>query len=270
MAVFLLPAVIFLCVFFFVPLVALVVTSFGDPLWTVKSYAELVSRPLYFVVFRNTLEISLLSTALTLLAGYPVAYHLSRQSERRRAILIIFVLLPFWTSILVKSFAFTVLLGQSGIINTSLVSLFGEQARIPLLFNRVGVAVGMAHFLLPFMIFTILASLLTQNSALRMAAEIMGAGRVRIFWRITLPLSMPGVLAGSLICMILSMGMFITPALLGGRGDIMISNLVDFHVRETLDWNVAAALAVCLIGITAILTLMLARVRGGQLLDTAR
>lgn len=269
MAVFLAPAIAFLCISFLVPLVVLVTTSFGEPLWTLKNYAELVSRPLYLVVFRNTLEISLLSTAFTLLAGYPIAYHLARQSQRRRALLIILVLLPFWTSILVKSFAFTVLLGQNGIINTFLAAALGEQARLPLLFNRAGVIIGMAHFLMPFMVFTVLASLLNQNPDLRQAAEIMGSGRIRIFCRITLPLSMPGVLAGVLLCMILSMGMFITPALLGGRGDIMISNLVDFHVRETLEWNVAAALAMCLIGITAILTFMLSRVKGGQLFDTA-
>ena len=131
MAAFLAPAIAFLCISFLVPLVVLVTTSFGEPLWTLKNYAELVSRPLYLVVFRNTLEISLLSTAFTLLAGYPIAYHLARQSQRRRALLIILVLLPFWTSILVKSFAFTVLLGQNGIINTFLAAALGEQARLP-------------------------------------------------------------------------------------------------------------------------------------------
>lgn len=269
MIVFLLPTVAFLCISFVVPLVVLVATSFSEPAWTLKHYAELVSRPLYLLVFRNTLEIAVFSTLFTLLTGYPVAYHLARQSERRRAFLIILVLLPFWTSILVKSFAFTVLLGQNGIINTLLVDLLGPQARLPLLFNRVGVIIGMAHFLLPFMIFSILASLLNQNPDLRKAAEIMGSGPIRIFCRITLPLSMPGVLAGALLCMILSMGMFVTPALLGGRGDIMVSNLVDFHVRETLDWNVAAALAMCLIGVTAVLTVLLSRVRGGQLLGAS-
>ena len=139
-----------------------------------------------------------------------------------------------------------------------------------LLFNRPGVIIGMTHFLLPFMVFTILASLVTQNPDLRRAAEIMGAGRVRIFWNVTLPLSMPGVLAGVLFCMILSLGMFVTPALLGGRTDLMISNLVDFHVRETLNWNVAAAVSMCLILLTAVFTIMLARIRGGQLFEAAR
>lgn len=266
---FLLPAIVFMALVFLVPLLLVMYTSVTDPGYTLAHYAELVSRPLYAVVMQNTLEISALSTILTLLLGYPIAYHLAKQPPRKRALLLILVLLPFWTSILVKSFAFTVILGQSGIINSILVNLFGEGARIKLLFNRPGVVIGMSHFLLPFMVFTILASLLAQNPDLRRAAEIMGAGRIRIFWSITLPLSLPGVTAGVLLCMILSMGMFVTPALLGGRGDLMISNLVDFHVRETLNWGVASALAVCLIVVTGVFTLLLSKVKGGQLVEGA-
>lgn len=269
MIVFLIPLVVFTVAVFLLPLLVVVVTSVSEPGWTLVHYRELVSRPLYALVLKATLEISLLSTLATLLIGYPIAYHLARQSPRRRAFLIILVLLPFWTSILVKSFAFAVMLGQNGIVNSALVALFGEVARTKMLFNRAGVVIGMTHFLLPFMVFTVLASLVTQPPELRRAAEIMGAGPLRVFARITLPLSMPGVLAGSLLCLILSMGMFVTPALLGGRTDMMVSNLVDFHVRETLNWNVASAIAVCLIVLTGILTLLLARVRGGQLLDTA-
>ena len=269
MLVFLAPLVVFMVAVFLLPLLLVAWTSVTEPGLTLVHYKELVSRPLYAVVLKNTLEISVLSTLLTLAIGYPIAYHLARQPPRRRAFLIILVLLPFWTSILVKSFAFTVLLGQNGILNSGLVALFVDAARVKLLFNRPGVVIGMTHFLLPFMVFTVLASLLAQGPELRRAAEIMGAGPIRIFCRITLPLSMPGVLAGSLLSLILSMGMFVTPALLGGRSDVMVSNLVDFHVRETLNWNVAAAIAVCLIALTGVLTMLLARVRGGQLLDTA-
>lgn len=270
MAVFLVPAAAFMAATFLVPLLVVLYTSLvGDDGFTLQYFRELTSRPLYLTVLRTTMEISCLSTLFTLLLGYPIAYHLSRTSQRRRAFLIILVLLPFWTSILVKSFAFTMILGQNGLINTALAAVFGEGAKVKLLFNRVGVVVGMTHFLLPFMVFTVLASLVNQNPDFRRAAEIMGAGKLRIFARITLPLSMPGVLAGILFCMILSMGMFVTPALLGGRTDLMISNIVDFHVRETLDWNVAASVSVSLIVVTAIFTVLLARVRGGQLFDTA-
>ena len=259
---FVAPCLIYLAAVFLLPLLVVAYTSLvGDGL-TLRYCAEL-TRPLDLKVLRTTLEISLASTGLTLLLGYPVAYHLAKQSPRRRALWIVFVLLPFWTSSLVKSFAFTVLLGQNGILNTLLRHVTGPAGGLKLLFNRPGVILGMTHYLLPFMIFTILASLVQQNPDLRKAAEIMGAGRLRIFWRITLPLSLPGVVAGVRLSLILSMGLFVTPALLGGRQDVMMANLVDFHVRETLDWNVASAIAVVLVALTGLLTLGLARVRGG-------
>ena len=263
--VFLVPACLFMCAIFLLPLLLVVYTSFGGPEPTLASYAELVSRPLYVNVLWNTLQISAASTLATVLLAYPIAYHLARQTPRRRALLLILVLLPFWTSILVKSFAFTVLLGNSGTLNSLLTALFGDGARVKLLFNRPAVLIGMTHYLAPFAVFSILASLLAQNPELRRAAEIMGAGRLRIFLTITLPLSLPGVLAGALLAMILSMGMFVTPALLGGRTDLMVSNLVDFHVHETLDWNAASALAVCLIVVTGLLAGLLSLVRPGQL-----
>ena len=263
--VFAYPAMLFLTLAFLLPLLVIVYTSFGGIAITVSHYADLVARPLYVKVLWNTVVISGLSTCLTVLLAYPIAYHLARQPPRRRTRLMILVLLPFWTSILVKSFAFTVLLGQEGLLNSMLTALFGDAARVKLLFNRPAVLIGMTHYLLPFAVFSILSSLLAQNPELRRAAEIMGAGRWRIFATITLPLSLPGVLAGGLLSMILSMGMFVTPALLGGRSDLMISNLVDFHVRETLDWNAASALAVCLIVVTGTLAALLVQVRPGEL-----
>lgn len=260
-----LPTAVFMAAVFLVPFAMVVWTSIGGAQPTLAHFAELISRPLYYRVLQNTLEISVLSTLATLLIAYPIAYHLARQPARRRAFLMIFVLLPFWTSILVKSFAFTVLLGENGLVNTALRAIFGQGAAIKLLFNRPGVVIGMAHYLLPFMVFTVLNSLLAQSPDLRRAAEIMGAGRLRVYWSITLPLSLPGVLAGSIMCVIMSFGMFITPALLGGRSDLMISNLVEFHVRETLNWNVAAAISVALVLVTGAMTMLLARLRGDQL-----
>jgi ABC-type spermidine/putrescine transport system permease subunit I len=262
---FALPAAMVMAAVFLIPFALVAWTSVGGAELTLAHFGELLSRPLYLRVLRNTLEISVVSTAATLLIAYPIAYHLARQSPRRRAFFMIFVLLPFWTSILVKSFAFTVLLGENGLINSALRAMFGAGIGMKLLFNRPGVIIGMAHYLLPFMVFTILTSLLAQSPDLRRAAEIMGAGRVRIFWNITLPLSAPGILAGSIICVIMSFGMFITPALLGGRADLMISNLVEFHVRETLNWNVAAAISIVLVAVTGAMTMLLARMRGDQL-----
>ena len=178
-AVFVIPATIFMAAAFVAPLLMVVATSVGGTDLTLAHYKELVSRPLYITVLWNTLQISALSTIATILLAYPIAYHLARQPPRRRAFLLILVLLPFWTSILVKSFAFTVLLGRDGTLNTALIWLFGPGARLPMLFNRPAVLIGMTHYLIPFAVFSILASLLAQNPELRRAAEIMGAGRLR-------------------------------------------------------------------------------------------
>ncbi|MBZ9964651.1 ABC transporter permease [Mesorhizobium sp. BR1-1-2] len=265
MIIFVLPIAAFFVVFFLLPLGMVVLASLFDPVLTGSNYQELFTSLLYVRVLRSTLEISGLSTIMTLLIAYPVAYHLYKQPPRRRTMLMTLVLLPFWTSILVKSFAFTVLLGQDGVINTIARALFGPETGLKLLFNRPGVIIGMAHYLLPFMIFAILTSLMAQNPDLRRAAEVMGAGRLKIFRSITLPLSLPGVGAGCLICIVLSLGMFVTPALLGGPKDMMLANLVEMHIRQTLDWGLAAALTVMLIVMTAALSALISRIRGGGL-----
>jgi ABC-type spermidine/putrescine transport system permease subunit I len=263
MAWFIAPAVLMLLAFFAAPVLLVVATSFGFPTLTFDNYMEIGRDGLYVTVMLTTLQISAMSTLLALLLGYPVAYHLARMPARRRSFFMMLVLLPFWTSILVKSFAFAVVLGNSGILNSLVVAAFGESFRMPLLFNRLGVLIGMSHYLLPFMVLAILNSLLALDPQLKRAAEMVGAGKLRIFLKITLPLSATGITAGCLMCFILSLGMFITPALLGGRSDLMISSVIEFSVRETLNWGLASALGVVLVIITAALMglMSLARAR---------
>ncbi len=176
----------------------------------------------------------------------------------------VMVLLPFWTSILVKSFAFTVVLGTNGFINQAIMAVLGPEQGVKLLFNRVGVMIGLAHFFIPFMVFPILTSLLAISPDLPKAAQLMGSGPVRIFFKVTLPLSMPGVIAGSLLTFILALGFFITPRLLGGRHDIMMANLVDLYTRETLNWTLASSISVILLLLSLVLIFILTRVPGGK------
>lgn len=232
--------------------------------FTLKAYQNLAGSTLFYRVLGSTLQISLLATLASLVLGYLIAMHLAPMEAHRRTPYMVMVMLPFWTSILVKSFAFGAILGERGLVNRAIVWLAGDSYRMELIFNRLGVIIGMTNYLLPFMVFPILASLLAQNRTLHRAAEIMGAGPVRIFLRITLPLSLPGVLAGVLMTMTLSMGMYITPALLGGRKDMMMANLVDFYTRQTLDWNLASAIAMVLLAMSIILIGLLMRVRQGQ------
>ncbi|WP_377811188.1 ABC transporter permease (plasmid) [Azospirillum sp. A29] len=254
---------------------AILLYPLGLTLWTslydgqlsgqlsLRAYAELASSTLFLKVLRNTFEIAITGTLVSLIFGYPVAMHLAAQPPRRRTACLVMVMLPFWTSILVKSFALVAVFGNQGLVNQLLGFLSGGQINLPMMFNRVGVVLGMINFLLPFMILSILGSLLALDRRLVLAAETMGAGPLRIFWKIILPLSMPGVVAGVLINVTLSIGMYITPALLGGRQDMMVANLVDFYTRQTLDWTAASATAVALLAISGLLVAMLGRVRGG-------
>lgn len=229
---------------------------------TIEGYRELLTGPLFFRVLWTSLEIDVMATAIALVAAYPIAYHLSRQTSRRRMVLSGLVLLPLWTSVLVKSLAFIVVFGDSGIVAAGLRWLGLEPPQM--MFNRTGVLIGLVHYFIPFMAFPILSSLLQRDPSLEKAARIMGAGRLRIFWRIIVPLSMPGVLAGCLLSFILCLGFFVTPALLGSRKDVMLANLIDFYLRQTFDWTIAAAASVLLLMLSAVFIVLLARVPGGR------
>jgi len=261
-ALFLAPAIAVTAAVFLIPLGQIAYTSLDGPALSGRAYVELASSGVFWRVLYNSFETSLGSTLACVLLGYPIAYHLSRVSPRRRTIYAIFVLLPLWTSILVKSFAFTVILGENGIINNILRFLAGPRAAVALLFNSVGVLVGMVHYLLPFMVFPILVSLTAQGDHLHLAARVMGATRLRIFLQITLPLSLTGVLAGCIMTTVLSLGVFVTPALLGGRRDVMMANLIDFYTRVSLDWAAASAIAIILLVVTSALLITLLRLPG--------
>jgi len=268
---FLLPLVIFMCAVFVVPMAFVIGTAFvqeGTHQFTLQFFERFFSNELYLRVLYTTLEIAFVSTAVTLLLGYPLAYYLAAQPPRKRIYLSMLLLLPFYTSILVKSFAFSVILGHQGLVNAIIRFFFGEGAGLELLHNRVGVIIGITHDMLPFLVFPILVSLLAQDPALHRAAEIMGAGRLRIFWKVTFPLSLPGLLAGVFLVVIRAMGQYAVPALLGGRQDMMMANLVGFHISQVLDWNMAAAISLVLLGVSAIFLVALGRVRGGDLLGS--
>ncbi|PRG59016.1 ABC transporter permease [Burkholderia multivorans] len=250
------PATVFLFLVVFVPLMYVVYTSVwvNDGL-SFSAYRRLFGSELFLRTLWSTFQISVSASLCSLLLGYPIAMHLAKQTPKKRALYMVLVLVPFWTSILVKSYAFTVLLGRDGLVNKLLSVLFASQVQLPMLFNRFGVMVGMTNYLIPFIVFPVLASLLAIDQSLYRASEIMGAKPPRIFFRITLPLSMPGVAAAALSTTVMSMGFFVIPALLGGRKDAMMSNLVDFYTRETMDWNMASAIGVILLGIVTIAAL---------------
>ncbi len=272
-ALLLLPAVIFLVLFYGYPVAAMLSRSFSDPTWGLQNFQPLVQArstldvfgaalPMnaFIRVFGITLQIALVVTLITLLLGYPVAYALSSISPSRANLLMILVLIPFWTSILVRSYAWMVLLGQEGIINEALISSGIRTEPMQMLNTRLAVYLGMVHILLPFMILPLYAVMRGIDRNLPRAAENLGAPPAAVFRRIFLPLSLPGVAAGCLLVFILGLGFYITPALLGGQKDVMISMLIQQQISQ-LKWGFGAALALVLLiialGIYALFTRLL-------------
>ena len=249
----LIPSLAFLLVIFVYPLSLILLKSFIDPVPTLKHYLQFFGNPTYFKVLLITFKISLTVTLLSLLLGYPIAYLLSRVSDKTRNYLMILVLIPFWTSLLVRNYAWMVFLGREGVLNRILVGLGLIESPLGLLHTTFAVNVGMVHMMLPFMILAILGVMKGIDLGLLKAAASLGAGSFQTFVRVYFPLTLPGVAAGSLLVFIFSLGFFITPALLGGRGDMMISMLIEAQVSELLNWGFGSALAVILLVTTLIL-----------------
>ncbi len=267
-AILVAPATLFMLAVYAVPLAYVGVVSTvpdGGDVFTLDAYRKLLGSALFARVAWTTLEISALATLVSLLLAYPIALFISYRSARTRAFLMVLILVPFWTSILVKTFAFTVLFGEAGMVNRLLQSV--GLPTVKLLFNRTGVIIGMTHYLVPFLMLTILTSLRSIPPELPRAAAIMGAGRFTTFRKVILPLSLPGVMAGCTLVFILSLGFYVVPALLGGRQDVMLANLVEFYMREALDWHTASAIAMILLLAAGVIAMALSRTRAGAALS---
>jgi len=201
-------------------------------------------------------------TVLCLILGYPVAYLLASLPTRTSNLLLIVVLLPFWTSVLVRTTAWVVLLQREGIINGLLVGTGILSAPVQLVYNRVGVYVAMTYVLLPFMVLPLYGVMKGIPPISMRAALSLGARPVTAFWRVYLPQSLPGITAGTLLVFISAIGYYITPAMVGGANDQMISYFIAFYTNQTLNWGMAAALSFILLAATIILYLLYNRLVG--------
>lgn len=257
-AIFMSPAAMIAAAIVLPPLFYVLFTSVHGPALSLAAFGAVLTSRLFRDTLSATLIIAGLSSLLSLILGFVVALHLARQTARRRAGLMVLVLVPFWTSILVKCFAFTIILGREGIINNILSWIFGTKIQLSLVLNLVGILVGMTNYLIPLVVLPVLSSLLAIDGAIYRAASLMGAKPARIFWTVTVPMSLPGVFAALLSIFVLSLGSFVLPALLGGGKDPMLSNLVDFYNRQVLDWPKASAISVVLFGMAFILAAPLA------------
>ncbi len=246
----LVPAVLYLLIFYLYPLSRMILLSFQEPKgggWTFMHYVHFFTSSIYLDRLLFTFQIVLVVTVLCVLLGYPVAYLLSTTPTRIRNLLLIMVVIPFWTSILVRTYAWMVLLGRAGIINQFLSSMGLIDTPLKLMHNTLGVYIGMVHVLLPFTILPMYSVMERIDRALLQAALNLGANRWHTFWQIFFPLSLPGVASGALLVFIIALGFYITPALLGGTSDIMISNLIDTQINSLLDWEFGSAISVVLL-----------------------
>ncbi|MDP7497940.1 MAG: ABC transporter permease subunit [SAR324 cluster bacterium] len=243
------PAFLFLGFFFVYPVVLLLSLSFlnSNGEITLEHYGRLATTPLYFKVLVITLKTAGWTTLLAVVGGYPVAYLLASVRPSTRNSLLIWVLMPFWTSFLVRTFAWIVLLGRNGAVNDLLQVLGIIDRPLKIIYNFTGVLIGMTHALMPLAVLTMLSVMLNINANLPKAASTLGARGGQVFWRIFFPLSLPGVAAGGLLVFITSIGFFITPALLGGMRDTMIVQVIIFQIHEVLNWKFAGAVSMLLL-----------------------
>jgi putative spermidine/putrescine transport system permease protein len=252
------PALAFLAVVFAYPVVQLLWLSVVDRggALTGTHYARLVGSPVYWQVLLITFKIAGWSTVLCILGGYPVAYLLATAGARWRGALTLCVLLPFWTSFLVRTFAWIVLLGRNGAVNGLLRAAGVTDAPAELIYNFTGVMIGMTHALMPLAVLTMLAVMEGIDPNLARAASTLGARGGQTFWRVYLPLSLPGVAAAGLLVFITALGFFITPALLGGRRETMITQVIIEQVQDLLNWAFAGAISMLLL-VSAVLVFYL-------------
>ena len=243
-----LPALVLLFFFFLFPVVRML--GFSVEAGTLDWYAKALGEGLYLEVFWNTFEIALFVTAICLLLGYPLGFLIATTTPVWTTLGFIFVLLPLWTSVLVRTYAWMVLLGRNGVFNRWLIDIGLIADPLPLLNNFSGVLIGMVHVLLPYMVLPIYGAVRRLDPALVAAAEGLGASSWRIFWRVYLPLTLPGIFAGATIVFVLSLGFFITPALLGGGKVMMLAVLIEQQIHQTLNWPFAAALSAVLLALT--------------------
>jgi spermidine/putrescine transport system permease protein len=232
-----------------------------EPPWTLESYTRLLD-PLYAAIFARSFAMAAAATAICLVAAFPVALFLSRAGARRNLYLQL-VILPFWTSFLVRTYAWLFLLRDTGLFNTALIAVGAIREPLPLLYNDGAVLLGLVYGYLPFMVLPLYATLERMDPSLAEAAADLGARPWTVFWRVIAPLSLPGVRAGCVLVFIPCLGAYLTPDLLGGGRTVLIGNLVQNQFTSARDWPFGAALSVGLMLLVGALVVLLMR-RGGE------
>ena len=248
------PALGAVALLLLLPLVFIVVYSFWlrsavgpDTVgFHLDNWQRALTDPFYRYILLNTLKIAAITTVLCAVLGYPAAYFVAR-SRGNKVILLLLLMLPFWISYIIRTMSWINILGSSGALNTALMMLGITSEPIRMLYNEASVILGLVHFLLPFMVLNVFVSLDGIDTSLEDAANSLGATRWQAFTQVTLPLSLPGLAAGGLLCFVLAAGSYVTPVVLGGPRDAMFANLVYEAIITQLNWPMGSALSLLLL-----------------------
>jgi spermidine/putrescine transport system permease protein len=263
------PTMIYLLLFLLLPLLLVVVLSvmtrgtYGNVVYQLnfENYPRLLD-PLYLRILGYSLFTATATTLATILIGYPLAYYIARTGVRQRSILIFLILVPFWTNFIIRIYAWIMILRTEGLLNGVLLGLGAIQAPLEILYTPTAVLIAMVDEFLPFMVLPLYTSLEKVEMAQLEAAADLGARPWRAFWRITLPLSVPGIVAGSILVFIPAMGMFVVPDLMGGAKTVLVGNLIRNQFLTARDWPFGAAASMLLLIITLVFTLIYTRQSG--------
>jgi spermidine/putrescine transport system permease protein len=263
------PTLFYLAIFIIIPLGLVIVLSFltrgpyGNVVYkfNIENYLRLVD-PIYFRVLVDSLLIAAGTTVASILIGYPLAYFIARSPERQRSLLLFLILIPFWTNFIIRAYAWIMILRSEGLLNNLLIGLHLISAPLDILYTPTAVMIGMLYEFLPFMILPLYTSLeKIEHSQLEAAADL-GARPWRAFLRVTLPLSVPGMVAGSILTFIPAMGMFVIPDLMGGAKSVLVGNLIRNQFLTARNWPFGAAASMVLLVATLVITLIYTRKTG--------
>ncbi|MFV0473805.1 MAG: ABC transporter permease [Pikeienuella sp.] len=254
-----LPALAVMILFYILPVLNIWGISVSEPQPGFANYEKMLDSNAVKVSFVLTFRIAAITTIACLLLGYVVAYTITHFVGRVRPLMLGLVLLPFWVSVLIRSFAWIVLLGRSGIVNDTLTDLGMISAPVRFMHNELGVLIAMVHVMLPFAVLPMLTNMRDIPDSYMKAARGLGASEWRAFREVYFPQTLPGVFSGGLLVFVLSLGFYVTPALLGGGRVMMISEYITYQIQEFLNWGMGAALSVVLLVATALVLIVAGR-----------
>ena len=247
---FAMPAILLLAAFFVIPVVFLLTRSVTEPQWGLQNYATLVGSATYAKVFFNTFFVAGVVTLVTVLIAFPVAWALAIMPARWSAVVFAIILLSMWTNLLARTYAWMVLLQQTGLINRMLKAVGVIDQPLQLTNNLVGVTIGMVYIMLPFMILPLMGVIKKIDPAILQAAALCGATKWQALTRVLVPLATPGIASGALMVFVMSLGYFVTPSLLGGTANMMLAELIAQQVQSLVNWGMGGAAAFLLLLVT--------------------